>query len=278
MTHPAEPLLVTVDGPVALLTLNRPDSLNSLTPDAMTALGDALDATHADPTIRAVVITGAGDRAFSAGFDLDGLEMPTGTDGVVASTRSNYDTMMKIWNHRVPVIAAVNGYAVAAGTSLALVCDIVVAAEHASFGEPEVRHYALSPLLLMPWFAANSKMANYHYYTGDMFTAATAKEMGLVNEVVPAADLLDRALAIAHRIAMVAPFAVEMTKESVRRTYEIQGFTSALQQHRLMDTIMLSATGIPDKDRFFELMAAGDMRAFLRERDGAFRAPRAGTE
>jgi enoyl-CoA hydratase/carnithine racemase len=265
-------LTYEIDDNVAVITLNRPDKLNALTPSMMAALGTALDESHANREVRAVVITGAGDRAFTAGFDLDGLEMPTSTDAIVDSTRGNFETLMKVWNLRVPVVAAVNGFAVAAGMSLALLCDITIAAESASFGEPEVRHFALSPLLLMPWLANNPKTANYLYYTGDTITAEQAKELGLVSEVVPSADLLDRATAIARRIAMVPPFAVEMTKESLRRTYEVMGFSSALQQHRLLDTLLLASHGIPERDHYFELMASGDMRAFLAARDGKFKA------
>jgi enoyl-CoA hydratase/carnithine racemase len=246
--------------------------LNALTPAMMTALGAALDEVHANRDIRAVVITGAGDRAFTVGFDLDGLEMPTSTDAILDSTRGNFDTLMKIWNLRVPVVAAVNGFAVAAGMSLALICDVTIAAESASFGEPEVRHFALSPLLLMPWLANNPKMANYLYYTGDTISAAQAKDLGLVSEIVPSAELMERAMVIARRIAMVPPFAVEMTKESLRRSYEIMGFSSALQQHRLLDTLLLASHGIPERDHYFDLMASGDMRAFLAARDGKFKS------
>jgi enoyl-CoA hydratase len=265
-------LSVAVEDGVAVITLDRTDKLNALTPPMMTALGAALDEIHANRDVRVAVITGAGDRAFSTGFDLDGLEMPASTDAIVDSTRANFETLMKVWNLRVPAIAAVNGYAVAAGMSLALICDITIAAESARFGEPEVRHFALSPLLLMPWLANNPKTASYLYYTGDTIAAPQAKELGLVSEVVPDEQLADRAMAIARRIALVPPFAVEMTKESLRRSYEIMGFSSALQQHRLLDSLLLSAHGIPERDRFFELMASGDMRAFLAARDGKFRA------
>src|SRR5277367_3110568 len=108
-------LSVAVEDGVAVITLDRTDKLNALTPPMMTALGAALDEIHANRDVRVAVITGAGDRAFSTGFDLDGLQMPTSTDAIVDSTRANFETLMKVWNLRVPAIAAVNGYAVAAG-------------------------------------------------------------------------------------------------------------------------------------------------------------------
>jgi enoyl-CoA hydratase len=269
-SHAAGRVTLAVADHIGLITIDQQARLNALTPDMMAQLGAALDEVHRDRQIRAVVITGAGSKAFTTGFDLDGLEMPGGTDGTVASTRANFEIFMKIWNLRVPSIAAVNGHAIAAGVSLAGICDLGVASPNARFGEPEVRHYALAPLLLMPWFTRSPKRANYLYYTGDTIAADEAVELGLINEVVPAEELLPRAMAIAERIAMVPAFAVEMTKESIRRTYETMGFTSALQQHRLLDTLLLGASGIEERDALFGLMAAGDMRGFLAARDGRF--------
>lgn len=256
---------------VVILTIDRQDRLNSLSPAAMEELSELLDLVDADRTVRVAVITGAGERAFSTGFDLDGLDWPTRNDEVYRAVGRNYAVFSKIWELRIPVIAAVNGYAIAAGANLAMICDITIASENGRFGEPEVRHFALSPMLLLPWFAANRKMAHYLYYSGDTIDAAEALGLGMVARVVPAAILMDEALRMAERIAMVPDFAVELTKESLRRTYEAMGFRTALQQHRVLDTLALSATGIPERDRFFQLMADGDMRRFLEERDGPFK-------
>lgn len=156
---------------VAVVTLDRPDKLNALTPSMVTRLTEVLDEVHLDKSIRVVVLTGAGVRAFSVGFDLDGLDMPTRTDDVTAATEANFQALMRIWQLRVPVVSAVDGYAVAAGANLALLADIVIASSRATFAEPEIRHYALSPLLLLPWFANNPKRVNYLYFTGDRFDA-----------------------------------------------------------------------------------------------------------
>lgn len=259
------------DGGVAVVTFDRPDKLNALTPPMVARLGQILDTVDQDRSVRVLVLTGAGGRAFSVGFDLDGLDMPDRTDDVTAATEANFRTLMRIWNLRVPVLTAVDGYAVAAGANLALLADVVVASTRATFAEPEIRHYALSPLLLLPWFANNPKRVSYLYFTGDAFGAEEARELGLVTSVVEPDRLLDEAMRMAHRIALAPPFAVESVKESLRRTYEAQGFTAAQQQHRLLDTLLLGAHGIPDRDRFFALMAEGDMRAFLEARDGPFR-------
>jgi enoyl-CoA hydratase/carnithine racemase len=260
-------------GHVAILTIDRPTRLNSLSPRSMEELATVLQAIDEDRGVRCLVITGSGERSFSTGFDLDGLAWPERSDEVYRMVEGNLRTFMRIWDLRVPVIAAVNGYAIAAGSNLALICDITIAASNARFGEPEVRHFALSPMLLLPWFATNRKMAHYLYYSGDTIDAEEALRLGLVARVVPEGEVLAEAVRMAERIALVPPFAVEATKESLRRTYEAMGFRSALQQHRALDTVMLAATGIPERERFFDLMREGDMKAFLAERDGPFKAP-----
>ena len=267
----SDELLIERDGHVAILTLNRPEKLNALSISLMRALGDALDAIHRDDDVRVVVITGSGDRAFSVGFDLDGLEMPDSTPGTFAAANENFHTIMKIWNLRVPVIAAVNGYAVAAGSNIAMICDITIASDRAKFGEPEIRHGALSPLMLQPWFNSNPKMIHYLYYTGDTITAQEAKELGMLAKVVPHDQLRAEAMRMAQRIALVPAFCVRMTKDSLRRTYETMGFVNAQWMHKANDTLVLDAKGIPEKDRLFGLMASGDMKQFLEERDGPFK-------
>ncbi len=268
----SQPVLkIERDGHVAILTLNRPDKLNALSPELMQQFGAALDAINRDDEVRCVVITGAGDRAFSVGFDLDGLEMPDTTPGLTNATNFNFDTIMKIWQLRVPVIAAVNGYAVAAGSNMAMICDVTIASENAKFGEPEIRHGALSPLMLQPWFNSNPKMIHYLYYTGDTISADEALRLGMIARVVPHAQLLSEAVRMAQRIAMVPAYCVRMTKDSLRRTYEIMGFMNAQYQHKANDTLVLGAQGIPEKDRLFGLMQQGDMKTFLQERDGPFK-------
>jgi enoyl-CoA hydratase/carnithine racemase len=269
MSEPA--LLYDQEGHVAIITFNRPDKLNALSPSLMQELDSTLDRINADDEVRCLVLTGAGDRAFSVGFDLDGLQMPDTTPGLTESVDYNFRTILKIWNLRIPAIAAVNGYAVAAGSNIAMICDITLASERARFGEPEIRHGALSPLLLLPWFNGNPKMIHYLYYSGDTIDAQEALGLGMVARVVPHEQLMDEALRMARRIAMVPPYAVRMTKESLRRTYESMGFMNAQYIHKANDTLVLGATGISEKDRLFGLMEAGDMRAFLEARDGPFK-------
>jgi enoyl-CoA hydratase/carnithine racemase len=265
------PLIYEQDEHVAIIRFNRPDKLNALTPAMMQELDRLLDRINADDEARCLVITGVGDRAFSVGFDLDGLQMPETTPDLTMAVESNFRIILKIWNLRIPAIAAVNGFAVAAGSNLAMICDITLAAENARFGVPEIRHGALSPLLLLPWFIGNPKMIHYLYYSGDTVSAQEALGLGMVARVVPQDQLFGEAMRMARRIAMVPPYAVEMTKESLRRTYESMGFRNALQSHRYIDSLVLGASGIPEKDRLFGLMESGDMKSFLEARDGPFK-------
>jgi enoyl-CoA hydratase/carnithine racemase len=267
----AAPLTYEQDGHVAIIRFNRPDKLNALTPPMMQELDRLLDQINADDEIRCLIITGAGERAFSVGFDLDGLQMPQTTPDLTVSVESNFRIILKIWNLRIPAIAAVNGFAVAAGSNLAMICDITIAAENARFGEPEIRHGALSPLLLLPWFNGNPKMIHYLYYSGDTISATEALGLGMVARVVPPDQLFAEALRMAQRIALVPPYAVRMTKDSLRRTYESMGFMNAQYQHKANDTLVLGSVGIPEKDRLFGLMESGDMKAFLEARDGPFK-------
>ncbi len=260
---------------VATLTLNRPEKLNSLSQGLLAELRDALDAIEANPEVRVVVITGAGVRAFSSGFDL--------TPGQVSDNplqdeadwsrlvRLNFDTLMRIWNLRQPVIAAVNGHAIAAGSNLALIADITLAAENATFGEPEIRHFALSPLLLLPYLANNSKAMHYLYYSGDTIDAGEALRLGLVSKVVAPEELQAEARRIALRIARVPAYAVQLTKRSIKGAYEMMGFKNALELHRANDTLVLDASRIEEKRELMGLLQREGLRAFLERRDGPFR-------
>ncbi|MEU5694375.1 enoyl-CoA hydratase-related protein [Actinosynnema sp. NPDC020468] len=204
-------LLTTAFGPVAVFTVDRPEVRNALDRGTLTALHTGLLAALADPSTRAVVITGSGDRAFSAGLDLRAVAtegMPDPALSPVTLLRSGYAK---------PVVAAVNGAAVGGGFELALACDLRVAAEHAVFGLPEVsRGIAASeggtdlPLHLPLAVALELGL------TADPLTARRAHEFGLVNRVVPAGEELAAAVALATRIAEHSPAAVAATKRLMR--------------------------------------------------------------
>jgi enoyl-CoA hydratase/carnithine racemase len=218
--HPApdaEPVLVSEQqGPVQVLRLNRPAARNALTPELISELGRALAAAEADPGIRCVILTGTGDRAFCAGMDLrafaaTGTAGPGDAEGAAAFGRFiNGDVT-------VPVVGAANATAVAGGFELLLGCDVVVASEQAAFGLPEVKRGL---------FAAGGgvfistriplAVALELTLTGDPVDARRALSLGLINQVVPAGEVMDAALALAARIARNGPLALRATKQLVR--------------------------------------------------------------
>jgi enoyl-CoA hydratase len=217
MTDETEAVLVRDRrGSVLVLRLNRPEARNALSPELMSELGLGLLDAEDDPEIRCVVLTGTGDRAFCAGMDLrsfsegriGGADQQRGTEAYLRFVREGVS---------VPVIGAANATAVAGGFELLLGCDLVVAAEGATFGLPEVKRGL---------FAAGGgvfvstriplAVALELTLTGDPIDAPRALSLGLVNQVVPADDVLDAAVALADRIAANGPLAISATKELVR--------------------------------------------------------------
>jgi enoyl-CoA hydratase/carnithine racemase len=200
------------DGPVVVVRLNRPERANSFDGPTAEALGDALRRAAGDDVVRAVVLTGAGDKVFCAGMDLKAF-----AEGQIDSGGGfGTDVIMK-HEYPKPVVAAVNGTAVGGGFELALACDLIIAAEHARFGLPEVTRGLLAagggtalPLRLPLAIALELGL------TGEYISAARAYELGLVNRVVPGGAVLNEAIAIAGRIARNGPLAVRATKRLMR--------------------------------------------------------------
>jgi len=205
---------------VGLITLNRPKQLNALSPQLMQELGKALLAFDADDGIGAIVITGS-EKAFAAGADIDAMKDYSYMDAFM----SNYIT--RDWEHirsvRKPVIAAVAGYALGGGNELAMMCDIVIAADNAKFGQPEI-NLGVMPgaggTQRLPRFTSKAKAMDM-CLTARMFDAQEAERAGLVSRVVPPENLMEEALGAAAKIAAYSLPVVMMIKESINRAYEI---------------------------------------------------------
>jgi len=209
----------TTRGRVALITLNRPKQMNALNPKLMQELGEALYGFDADDGVGAIVITG-NDKAFAAGADIAVMKNYSYMDAF----RTNYIT--RDWEHirsiRKPVIAAVAGYALGGGCELAMMCDIVIAAENAKFGQPEITLGILpgsGGTQRLPRAVGKAKAMDL-CLTARMMDAQEAERAGLVSRVVPDAELMAQATAIAEKIASFSLPAVLMIKESVNRAYE----------------------------------------------------------
>ncbi len=219
MNESPQPVLLTERrGDILILSINRPSAGNSVNDELAQSISAALDTAEADDSIRCVILTATGSRIFCSGMDLKylalhGMEGTTfpGTGFVGLTERDFYK----------PLICAVNGYALGGGTELALCCDLIVAAEHAQFGLPEIKRGIIAatggPIRLtraIPRAAAMEMLL-----TGEPVSAARALELGLINRVVPAEHLLDEAIDLAKRITCNAPLAVKATKEVACRTY-----------------------------------------------------------
>jgi enoyl-CoA hydratase len=212
-------LLVKTEGAVGVITLNRPKALNALNGALMDELTAALNAYEADPFVRCIVLTGS-EKAFAAGADITEMASKGYMDVYKEDfiTR-NWEQVTRI---RKPVIAAVAGYALGGGCELAMMCDFIIAADNAKFGQPEIT------LGVMPGAGGSQRLTRYvgksksmdMCLTGRMMDAAEAERSGLVSRVVPAADLMAETLKIAKKISEMSLPSVMMIKEAVNRSYE----------------------------------------------------------
>ncbi|HBC55415.1 MAG TPA: enoyl-CoA hydratase [Alphaproteobacteria bacterium] len=214
-----ENIIVETHGPSLLIKLNRPDALNALCNDLMNELTEALDAAEADDKIKCIVLTGS-EKAFAAGADIKEMQPKSYMDVFKEDfITANWERVTRC---RKPVIAAVAGYALGGGCELAMMCDFILAADTAKFGQPEIN------LGVMPGAGGTQRLTRFvgkskameMCLTARMMDAGEAERAGLVSRVVPADDLLDEALAAAAKIGSLSAPIVMMTKESVNRAYE----------------------------------------------------------
>jgi enoyl-CoA hydratase len=231
-----ENILVETRGRVGLVTLNRPKALNALNDALMNELGEALATFDADEAIGAMVITGS-DKAFAAGADIGAMKDRSFRDVYMGQyiTR-NWERLRSI---RKPVIAAVAGYALGGGCELAMMCDILIAADTAKFGQPEIK-LGIIPgaggTQRLPRAVGKAKAMDL-VLTGRMMDAAEAERAGLVSRVVPADKLVDEAVAAAERIAEFSLPSVMMAKEAVNRAYESPLAEGMLFERRLFHAL-----------------------------------------
>jgi len=226
-----ETILTETRGPVGIVTLNRPKQLNALNSQLIAELNAALDAFEGDPAIGAVVITGS-EKAFAAGADI--REM-AGLDYMEALRRDFIAPWQRIAQRRKPIVAAVAGYALGGGCELAMMCDIVIAADNARFGQPEIN------LGTIPGAGGTQRLvravgkskAMEMVLTGRMMTAEEAERANLVSRVVPYAELLDEAVRVATEIASKSKPIVQLAKECVNRAFETTLAEGLLYERRI---------------------------------------------
>ena len=255
-----ENLLVERDGAVVTVTVNRPKALNALNPATLGDLRRCGEELRQDTTVRCVLITGAGERAFVAGADIAAMQQMSAIDGRRFALLGQ--AVMRQWELLpIPVIAAVNGFALGGGLELALACDLILAADTARFGQPEVN------LGIIPGFGGTQRLARrigveaarLLIYTGDLIDAQEALRLGLLARVLPAAELLPAAKQLAATLAAKAPVALQQAKSAINT-----GSDMALDDAcRYEAEAFAVAFGTNDRGE--------GMRAFLEKRPAAFK-------
>jgi len=214
-----ENIIVETKGKVGLVTLNRPKALNALCAALIAELGQALDAFEADDNVGCIVLTGS-ERAFAAGADIKEMASKTYMDVYLADFITN--GWERVTKCRKPIVAAVAGFALGGGCEVAMMCDFILAADTAKFGQPEITIGTIpgaGGTQRLTRFVGKSK-AMEMCLTGRMMDAAEAERAGLVSRVVPAAELLPEALKVAEKIAGLSRPIVLMAKDAVNRAYE----------------------------------------------------------
>ena len=255
-----ENVLYEKKGAIAYVTLNRPKVLNALNRKTWEDLQTAFEDARKDSAIRGVILTGAGDKAFIAGADIGELSQVTAVEAEESSSFGQ-GVLNLIENLGKPVVAAINGFALGGGCETAMACTIRVATENARFGQPEVK------LGVLPGGGGTQRLprligkgrALQLILSGEMISAQEAYRIGLVNEVVPAADLIPRAEAILKQIFANAPLAVKYSLEAVNKGLE----TSQAEGLTLEASYFGLCAGTEDKKEGTE--------AFLQKRKAAFR-------
>lgn len=267
----AELVLYAVDGKVGVVTLNRGDKLNAINLDLKRALVARLQEADRDPATAVVVLRAEG-RSFSAGYDIAPnpnraarrynalLWHESLTDDVALETTP--------WDMKKPVVASVQGHCLGGGCELVMMCDLTIAADDAVFGEPEIRFANVGPALVMP-FIVGLKRARELLYLGDTIDAQTALQYGMVNRVVPRAELQAATMKFAHRLALIAPEALNVTKLAINRGADAAGFRNAIRAG--LDLVApLYAAKTETGARFDEIREKDGLVAALRWRAAQF--------
>jgi enoyl-CoA hydratase len=249
-------ILVDRDENVGIVTLNRPKELNALKIDLVHELANALEEFDRDDSIRCIVLTGAGEKAFAAGADIKEMSDKT----PISMMMGGFDAWTRIRRIKKPMIAAVGGYALGGGCELAMHCDMIIASENARFGQPEIN------IGIIPGAGGTQRLARTFgkfrtmemVLTGKPFTAQEMEAHGLVNRVVPQGEHLNEALKLAKAVAAQPPIAVQMAKDAV-----LAAFETTLEE------------GLAhERKNFFLLFATEDMRegmrAFIEKRKANF--------
>jgi enoyl-CoA hydratase len=267
-------VLYETDDKVGIITLNRPEKLNAINDELRHRLVDAFTRADAEPGTSVVLLRAAG-RSFCAGYDIGRKDDPQANDWRQDPIRAHkhlaaeLDFEMMPWDMKKPVVAAVQGHVMGGGCELAMLCDLTIAADNAMFGEPEVRFSAVGPALVMPLLLGYKK-ARELLYLGDTIDAETALRLGMVNRIVPLAELRERSLAYARRLSLISPEALYAAKLAINRGADAAGFRNALRAG-LDAVVPLYTTRTEIGAKFREIAEAEGVPAAVRWRAAQFR-------
>ena len=270
----ADPVvLYEVDEKVSVITLNRPEKLNAISAELQHRLTEAFTRADADAATSVVLLRAEG-RSFCAGYDISAKE-PGSDDWRSDPTRAHehlgpqLEFEMTPWTMKKPVIASVQGHVLGGGCELVMLCDLTIAADNASFGEPEVRFSSVGPAIVMPMIIGYKKARELLYF-GDTIDAPTALALGMVNRVVPLAELREASLRWAKRLSLISPEALYATKRAVNRGADAAGFRTAL--HAGLDVVgPLYATQTELGAKFRDIVATEGVPAAVRWRSAQFK-------
>jgi enoyl-CoA hydratase len=269
---PETVVLYETDDKVSIITLNRPDKLNAISPELMQQLLDAFARADEEPAT-SVVLLRANGRSFCAGYDIGaGPASPEWRNDPIKAHQHlapQLDFEMTPWHMKKPVIAAVQGHVMGGGCELVMLCDLTIAADSATFAEPEVRFSSVGPAIVMPAIIGY-KRARELLYFGDAIDARTAVDIGMVNRVVPLAELREKSLAWAKRLSLISPEALYATKLAINRGADAAGFSNRINAG--LDAVApLYATKTEFGQRFREIVEKEGVPAAVRWRAAQFR-------
>jgi enoyl-CoA hydratase len=261
------------DKKVGIITLDRADKLNAINSVMKDQIIAALARADKEPSTSVIVLRANG-RSFSAGFDI-GHSPDRGKDTGAADPNTwdpilhrSFDFGIAPWSATKPVIASVQGHVLGGGCELAMMCDLTIAADDARFGEPEVRFSHLGPLMVMPWFIG-LKRARELLFFGDQIDAQTALSFGMINRIVPAAELRAATMKYAKRLSLISPEALRWGKRVINRGAEIAGMRSALEAG-VDSFVSLYATQTEVGREFGRHVSEGGLKAALEWRRAQF--------
>jgi len=265
-----ETIIYEKEGPLAWITLNRPEKLNAITQSMAAEILLATDKAQCDDEVRIIILKGAG-RAFSAGFDLEIDEKPDLTEeeelqALKSELHSDFDLIMRFWHSPKPTVAAVHTYCLGGAMELAIACDITIAATGCRFGEPEVKFGSGAVAMILPYICGPKRAKEILLTGNDRISSEQAEAWGLINRVVKPENLEQRAREIALEIARNDQHAVRITKQAINKTYEFGKMRNALK-HALELDIAIESTETEESRQFNEILRREGVKAAIDWRD-----------